>query len=120
MRDTLTTLAVKCNSKLLMDAYKQLRNRVNSLNIQLKRQYFSEKIMQYYGNLNKTWKSIDQVINKRSNTTVVPSLCVEGQVVKGNKAIAASMNEYFCSIGNKLNEKIPERVNPLLCGKYLF
>ena len=30
------------------------------------------------------------------------------------------MNEYFCSIGNKLSEKIPNKANPLLSGEYPF
>ena len=56
--------------------------------------------------------TIDQVINKWSNTTVVPYLTVEGQTVTSNRAIAASMNEYFCNIGNKLSKKIPEQRTP--------
>ena len=90
------------------------------MNTQLKREYFSEKITQSQGDLKKTWKTINQVINKKSNTTVVPNLTVEGQTIWGNKAIASSMNEYFCSIGNKLSEKIPNKANPLLSGEYPF
>ena len=50
----------------------------------------------------------------------MPNLTVEGQTIRGNKAIASSMNEYFCSIGNKLSEKIPNKANPLLSGEYPF
>ena len=119
-RDKLKTRAVKSNSKLLMESYKQIRNRLNNLNTQLKRKYFSEEITQFQGDLKKTWKTINQVINKKSNTTVVPNLSVDGQTIGGNKAIASSMNEYFCSIGNKLSEKIPIKANPLLSGEYPF
>ena len=119
-RDKLKTRAVKTNSKLLMESYKQIRNRLNNLNTQLKREYFSEKITQFQGYLKKTWKTINQVINKKSNTTVVPNLTVDGQTIRGKKAIASSMNEYFCSIGNKLSEKIPNKANPLLSGEYPF
>ena len=119
-RDKLKTRAVKTNSKLLMESYRQIRNRLNNMNTQLKREYFSEKITQSQGDLKKTWKTINQVINKKSNTTVVPNLTVDGQTIRGNKAIASSMNEYFCSIGNKLSEKIPNKANPLLSGEYPF
>ena len=37
-RDRLKTAALKSKSRVLMDAYRQARNRVNSVNIQLKRQ----------------------------------------------------------------------------------
>ena len=47
-------------------------------------------------------------------------LTVDGQTIRDNKAIASSMNEYFCSIGNKLSEKIPNKANPLLSGEYPF
>ena len=119
-RDKLKTRAVKINSKLLMESYRQIRNRLNNLNIQLKREYFSDKITQFQGDLKKTWKTINQVINKKSNTTIVPMLTVDGQTIRDNKAIASSMNEYFCSIGNKLSEKIPNKANPLLSGEYPF
>ena len=119
-RDKLKTRAVKSNSKLLMESYRQIRNRLNNLNIQLKREYFSDKITQFQGDLKKTWKTINQVINKKSNTTIVPMLTVDGQTIRDNKAIASSMNEYFCSIGNKLSEKIPNKANPLLSGEYPF
>ena len=103
-----------------MESYKQIRNRLSNMNTQLKREYFSEKIPQFQGDLKKTWKTINQVINRKSNTTIVPNLTVDGQTIRGNKAIASSMNEYFCSIGNKLSEKIPKKANPLLSGKYPF
>ena len=102
-----------------MESFKQIRNRLNNLNSQLKREYFSEKITQFQGEIKKTWKTINQVINTKSNTTVVPNLSVEGQKIWGNKAIASSMSEYFCSIGNKLSEKIPKKANPLWSGEYL-
>ena len=119
-RDKLKTRAVKSNSKLLMESYKQIRNRLNNLNTQLKCEYFSEKITQFQGDLKKTWKTINQVINKKSNTTVVPNLTVDGQTIRGKKEIASSTNEYFCSIGNRLSEKIPKKLNPLLSGEYPF
>ena len=85
---------------------------------QRKRKYFSEKLTQFQGDLKKTWKTINQAINKKPSTTVVPCLTVDGQTVKGQKEIASSMNEYFCSIGNKLSEKIPRNANPFLSGEY--
>ena len=41
-------------------------------------------------------------------------------MINSYKAIASSMNVYFCSIGIKLSEKIPKIANPLLSGQYLF
>ena len=54
--------------KVLMDAYWQARNRVNSLNIQLKRQYFSAKISNCKGNMKESWKTVNELLNKRSKS----------------------------------------------------
>ena len=117
-RDKLKIQAVKSKSTLLMDCYKQIRNRVNKLNLRLKRKYFSEKISECHGDLKGSWKTINQVINKSSKTTSIPSLNVEGVSIKDNKTIASSMNNFFCTIGNKLSDKIPEKPNPLLSNEY--
>ena len=64
-RDKLKIKVVRSNSTLLMQSYRQMRNKANNLNRQLKREYFSEKITQFQGDLKKTWKTINQVINKK-------------------------------------------------------
>ena len=48
-RDTLKKLAVSTKSDILMQAYKQMRNRVNKLNLNLKREFFTNKIASYDG-----------------------------------------------------------------------
>ena len=77
-RDKLKIQAVKRKSTLLMECYKQIRNRVKKLNLQLKREYFSKQIAACRGDLKKSWKTINQVINKRSKTTSIQSLDMEG------------------------------------------
>ena len=117
-RDKLKIQAVKSKSTLLMGYYKQICNRTNKLNLRLKREYFSKKISDCKGDLKKSWKTINQVINKSSKTTSIPSLNVEGGSIKNNKKIASTMNEFFCTIGNRLSDKIPEKPNPLLSNDY--
>ena len=64
-RGRLKTAARKSKSKILVDAYRQARNRVNSLNIQVKRRYFSAKVSECKGNMKESWKTINQLLNKR-------------------------------------------------------
>ena len=92
MRDKLKVQAVKRNSKFMMESYKQIRNKLNNLNKQLKRRYLPEKITQFQGDLKITWKTISQVINKKSNTTVVPNLTLDDQTVNSDNAIASSID----------------------------
>ncbi len=117
-RDKLKSLAIKNNSSILMASYRHVRNRVNNLNKSLKREYFSKKIALEKGNLKETWKTLNLLLNKRSKTTNVGSLNVDGEVISENSGIARSMNEFFCSVGSNLSVKIPQQPNPLLCGEY--
>ena len=78
-------------------------NRVNHLNKNLKREYFSNKIALQKGNLNETLKTLNLLLNKRSKTTNVESLNVDGEVITENSNIARSMNEFFCSVGSHLS-----------------
>ena len=106
-RDKLKKSAVKHGSALLMQAYRHMRNRVNSLNTKLKKAYFSQKIADCQGNMKETWNTINKLINKRSKTTHISSLVVDEECLTKSSEIADSMNYYFCNIGSKLSSKIP-------------
>ena len=58
------------------------------------------------------------VLNKKSKTTQIPALDVDGKQICDNKSIAESMNNFFCNIGKTLSDKIPEVQNPLLENEY--
>ena len=94
-RDRIRKLAVKSKSQILMQAYRQIRNRVNKMNLDLKREFFTKKISSYAGDVKGSWKVINQVLNKKSNTTQVSSLNVDGKTILDNATIAESMNDFF-------------------------
>eukprot|EP00794_Sanderia_malayensis_P005200 gene5201-5855_t len=104
--------------QLIRKAYRNLRNRANKMNEHLKREFFTKKIAEHDGDLKNTWKTINQVLNKKSKTTHISSLEVEGKTVSGDSAIAESMNQFFCEIGRKLSDKITDSSNPLLTNEY--
>ena len=54
-----------------MQAFRQIRSRVNKLNLDLKHDFFTQ------------------------------SLTVDGNKILDNAVIAESMNDFFCDIGNK-------------------
>ena len=64
-KDKLKIAALKSKLKILMDAYRQARTRV--LSIQLKRLYFSAKISECEGNMKESWKTINELLNKDQN-----------------------------------------------------
>ena len=117
-RDKLKKAAVKHNSSSFMESYRKIRNRVNQLNINLKRQYFSEKIIQFQGNMEESWRTIKQVLNKRSKSTNIDLISDKGTEIFTKKEISDAMNKYFCSVGRDLAGNIDKSPNPLLSGDY--
>ena len=101
-----------------MEAYKQLRNRINRQNIELKKNYFTDKIASQKGDIKGALKTINLVLNGKSKTTNITSLDVEGKQVCNNKNIAETLNHFFCNIGINLSKNIPITENPLLQNKY--
>ncbi len=95
-----------------------LEKKVNKMNVSLKREYFSSNISENEGNLKETWRTINKLFNKRSKTTKISSLKVDGQEITDTQQISNSINDFFCNIGEELSEKIPNHTNPLLDGQY--
>ena len=95
-----------------------MHKRINRKNIQLKRNYFSNKIALQNGDIKCIWKAINLVLNGKSKTTNITSLDIEGKQICNNKNIAESMNQFFYNIGINLSKSIPSTVNPLLEDKY--
>ena len=117
-RDKVKIKAVKAKSQLLMNAYKQMRCKANNLNRKLKREHFSSKIELNKGNIKETWKTINQLVNKRSKTTEISTIREGDRVISDPTEIADSMNQFFCSVGKDLSDKIANKENPLLTGNY--
>ena len=73
-RDKLKKSAVKSKSALLWDSYRQVRNKVNSLNTQQKKEYYNNRISACKGTMKESWKTINELLNKRSTSCNIDSL----------------------------------------------
>ena len=118
-KDKLKIAAVKSKSEILMAAYRQVRNKANRMNADLKKTYFTNKIEEAEGNVKETWSTINKLLNKRSKTTTIKSLRVDCINIFDSNEIANSMNQFFYTIGENLSNDIPETKNPLLNGEYI-
>ena len=78
-RDNFKKRAIRTKSELFIQSYKHVRNQVNKLNEQLKREYFTHEIDSCEGDLKNTWKTINNVLNKKSKTTNISSISIEGK-----------------------------------------
>ena len=112
--DKLKKQAIRSKSELLMQAYRHIRNQVDKLNEKFKREYFTNKIASCEGDLTSTWKAINNVLNKKSKTTNISSLNIEGKHISTNADITESINNFFCTIGEKLSDKMSSARNSLL------
>ena len=65
-----------------------------------------------------TWQIVNKLLNKKSKSTSINSLNVEGREILQKGVIANSMNKYFCLIGNDLANEILYTPNPLLNSEY--
>ena len=118
-RDKLKKAAVKNKSDILMNCYRQVRNKVNKLNTSLKKQHYANRITACKGNMQDSWKIINELINKRSKSSNINELKDTGsESVVHKKDIPDTMNSYFCSIGKDLAKDIDPVPNPLLSGDY--
>ena len=117
-RDKLKKSAVKSKSSLIMDSYRQVRNKVNALNIRRKKEYYTNKISACKRNVKESWKTINELLNKKSNSSSIDSLAGSGSDTVPKEDIPDVMNSYFSSVGKELTAKISATPNALLSGNF--
>ena len=88
------------------------------MNREVKTAYFSDKLQASQGDLKETWATINKLVNKRSKTTNITALEVDGQTIDDPVGMANSMNDFFSNICVKLCNDISDTGNDLLNGDY--
>ena len=116
-RNKLKKSAVKGKSPILMKSYRQILNKVNGLNLQLKKQHHTNKIAACKGNMKESWKTINALLNKRSKSSSIDCLKESGTETRNKKDVFNAMN-FFCTIARDLADKIQPVASPLLSGEY--
>ena len=111
-RDKMKVSAVKAKSELLMGAYRQMQCKANNLNAKMKRNHFLNKIQSCAGDTKEAWKTINQLVNKRSKTTEILSLKGGENTISQPQEIAETMNKFVCDVGKDLSENIPIKEKP--------
>ena len=69
-------------------------------------------------NLKESWKTIIELLNKRSKLSNIDCLKESGTDIRNRKDVSNAMNNFFCIIGRELADKIQPASNPLLSGEY--
>ncbi|XP_065056335.1 uncharacterized protein LOC135684631 [Rhopilema esculentum] len=115
-RDKLKKSAVKGKSSILMDSYRKIRNKVNAPYVRLKKQHYTDRISACKGNMKESWKAINELLNKRSKSSSIDCLIEYGTETQKKKDVFNAMNNFFCTIGRDLADKVQPAANPLLTG----
>ena len=110
IRDFLKSKAVKLRSDMLMEAHKNMRSQVNQLNRGLRREYFTKAISKAEGNIKNTWQVINKLIHRRSKTTNIPYIEIDGKTVTEPREKVKELNNYFSRVGENLSKKFNEIV----------
>ena len=101
-----------------MDIYRKVQNKTNTLNVWLKKQYFTNKIVENRGNMKESWKLTNSLLNEPCKSTSITVIEDGNTEVREKREISNTLNSYFCSVGEELSKIIEEAFNPILKGSY--
>ena len=80
----------------------------------LKKGARSDPILLPSKNSKNGWKTINEIVSKRSKSTMINKIKTEHVEVTGDKNIAEEFNRYFSAIGPKLGDNLPSSgINPM-------
>ena len=69
-----------------------------------KHQYYFYTFISHKNNMKKTWKTIDETLNRGKNQTNFPSeFIVDQKIIADHKEIADNFNVFFANMGAKLS-----------------
>ena len=89
--------------------YKFYRDTINSLLRKSKKQYHKQYFIKHANNLKKTWKGINNLLNRQKNLKISDIfLNINGKLVTDQKIVVDKMNHYFINVADNLAQKIPK------------
>lgn len=112
------------NSSYYKNKYKTYRNVLSKLLKSAKKHYYTNKIRMSFGNTNKTWAVINELLNKTPQK-IVPTLLKSNThntlPVTDKFEIAEKFNDFFINIGPNLSSNITSNTHftQYLKGNYL-
>ena len=90
--------------------YTTYRDKLKKILIKAEKNYYTELLTKYKGNLKKTWSILKQVINKRKRSKVQSEFKFnDGSTTRDKAIISESFNDFFVNIGPTLADRIPHQ-----------
>lgn len=105
IRDKLFKKARVQRCDLLWRKAVKKRKEVKVLLKRAKRKFISDKFDDCKNNVNKYWRNMSNLLNRKKTSSITEILNSQGKITKGKEA-ATDINNYFCNIGPNLAEKV--------------
>jgi len=87
--------------------FKEYRNKLNALIRKSKKEYHDRKFKTFKNNMRKTWQTINSIIGRKKQGTVVNKLVnKDGHYITDPLSISNEFNDFFVNIGPKLASTI--------------
>ena len=125
-RDNLRGKANRTGSKLLRQAFNQMRSRVNHELYKARKDYYTSQIEKHEDSLKDTWKIIKHAIGQSSKGTQIDKISCNGEVTTDKAKISEVLNEHFVTIGERLAKQVHcSDTEPTVCvpkadSKFVF
>ena len=101
-RDRLKRKAIVTNQDEDWQNYKSFRNKVNIALWLAKTNYYRDKIALQKDNPKDAWKTINNLLGRTRNSTVVNELKLNDRKIDSPEELAEAFNNYFINIGPSL------------------
>ena len=101
-KDSLYKKFIKNPSQYRKECYTKSRNAYTNAVKAAKRKYFSCKFQNLKGNISKTWKAINDVLQRHKSRVQQKVFQNDGNVLENAEDIAQHFNKYFINVGNNI------------------
>ena len=97
----------------LKQKFQKYAAEVDRLIRQVKTEFYQREFDKFSGDIRKTWKTINSILNRNKRVNGFPShIMNENRKISDKQTIVEVLNDYFCNIGQNLANKIPESSKP--------
>ena len=113
-RQKLYKKAILNSNNLNWSKFRSYRNELNRKILKSKQTYFKSEIIKAKTNSQKTWKTMNKIINIKKNNVhneIKEILDENNQTVNEPKKMSNIFNKYFTTIGSKLSQNITSNLN---------
>ena len=112
-RDYLKAKAVKTGSKILHQAFRQIRGKEYCTLNKLRTEYYTKKLNETKGDMKKSWKVMKNAMNQDTKSNSIDRILFQDEVTTGPTNVAKAFNEHFASIGERLAKTVGHTdINP--------